>query len=141
MNKSKTPLGETLWLTGRHAMPEVTVFFHHHHVTYRTPCCPSGHLGHLVILLVSRSFWGRQINPNVSSASGWSSNHSPSLTICLNHSNPQTLYFERFIYKTYHIIKTLLVGNMLCFYFKSLINVSKYNFFFHRINNGINKHK
>ena len=27
MNKSKTPLGETLWLTGRHAMLEVTVFF------------------------------------------------------------------------------------------------------------------
>ena len=27
MNKSKTPLGETLWLTEHHAMLEVTVFF------------------------------------------------------------------------------------------------------------------
>ena len=59
----------------------------------------------------------RQFNFNVSRASCWSSKHSPGPTICLNHSNPQTLYFERFIYKAYHIIKTLLVVNILAFLF------------------------
>ena len=43
-------------------------FFHHRHVPYRTPCRASGHLGHLVILLVSGPLWGRQFNPNVSRA-------------------------------------------------------------------------
>ena len=37
--------------------------------------------------------------------------------ICLNHSNPHTLCFGRFIYKVYHIIKTLLVVNILALLF------------------------
>ena len=40
----KLTLGETLWLMGHHATPEVTLFFYYHHVTYRTPCYASGHL-------------------------------------------------------------------------------------------------
>ena len=57
-----------------------------------------------------QSFPGsRQFNVNVSRASCCSSKYSSGPTICLNHSNPQTLYSERFIFKAYHIIKTLLV--------------------------------
>ena len=92
-------------------------FFHHRHFTYRTPCHASGHLVHLVIQLVSKPPLGRQFNLNVSRASCWSSKHSPGPTICLNHNNPQTLCFERFIYKAYHIIKTLLVVNILALLF------------------------
>ena len=47
-------------------------------------------------LLVLRPPWGRQFNLNVSRASCWSSKHSPSPTICLNHSNPQKFYTGRF---------------------------------------------
>ena len=43
--------------------------------------------------------------------------NSPGPTICLNHSNPQTLYSERFIYKAYHIKKILLVVNILTILF------------------------
>ena len=92
-------------------------FFHHRHVTYRMPCRASGHLVNLVVLLVSKPPRGRQFNLNVSRASCWSSKYSPGPTICLNHSNPQTLYFERFIYKVYHIIKSLLVMNTLALSF------------------------
>ena len=47
-------------------------------------------------LLFSRLPWGRQFNLKVSRASCWPSKHSPSSTICLNHSNPQKRYIGRF---------------------------------------------
>ena len=50
LSSQKFSLGETPWLTGYHATPEVTLFFYYHHVTYRTPCYASGHL---VIFTVS----------------------------------------------------------------------------------------
>ena len=40
--------------------------------------------------------WGWQFNIKVSRASCWSVKHSPSPTICLNHSNPQKVYTGRF---------------------------------------------
>ena len=43
LNKLKTPFKEFPWLTERHAMLLVTVFYYHH-VIYRTPCHASGHL-------------------------------------------------------------------------------------------------
>ena len=91
----------------------------------------------------SRSFGGpASIKASVSRASCRSSKHSPGLTICLNHSNPQTLYFERFIYKAYDMIKAC--GEYLSvFILKVLLmyrNIKKL-FFFCCINNGINNHK
>ena len=123
-------------------MPEVTLFFdyHYRHVTYRTPCRAIGHLvlfGNILrvlriwecfllsgffalhsFLLVSNASLGAGSSTLMfSRASCWSSKHSPGLTICLNHSNPQTLYTKRFVFKAYHIIKILLVVNILTILF------------------------
>ena len=52
------------------------------------PCTPSCSF---------QSFLGSpQFNFKVSRASCWSSKHSPGLTICLNHSNPQKVYTGMF---------------------------------------------
>ena len=55
-----------------------------HHCLPATSCCFQGFPGS----------W--QLNLKVSWASCWSSKHSPSPTICLNHSNPQKRYTGRF---------------------------------------------
>ena len=52
----------------------------------------------LSFLLVLRLPWDGQFNLKVSRASCWSSKHSPSPTICLNHSNPQKGYVGRFYF-------------------------------------------
>ena len=106
--QSKSPFGETAWLTGRHATSLVTLIFiitmlltgHH-------PCqWSSSDLSRVLriwenvfysqafltlhpFLLVSRPPCDRQFSLKVSRASCWSSKHSPHLTICLNHNNPQ----------------------------------------------------
>ena len=107
--QSKTPFGETRWLTGCHATPLVTLFIWYHHVTYRSPCHVSGHPWSTTSATNLRERflpctpscwaqafpWSRQFNLKVSRVSCWSSKHSPEPTIRLNHNNPQTRYGVR----------------------------------------------
>ena len=52
----------------------------------------------------------RQFFLEVCRASYWSSKHRPGPSVCLIHSNPQTSYSERFIFKFYHILAWITCG-------------------------------
>ena len=130
INSQKFALGETPWL--KDALP-----------CWRSLCfliitiamlltgphaMPVGHLVHLVIyrkcyrferaFFTLRCFFtGSQQFNLVSRASCWSSKHSPSQTICLNHNNPETSWSEWFSFKAYHIKEKLLVVNILVLLF------------------------
>ena len=115
MCQTKTPFGETPWLTGRHATPLVTFFLLPPcYLQVVMPCqWSSSDLSQVLriwesvfhshafftlhsFLLVLRLPWGRQFNLKFSRDSCWSSKHSPGLAICLNHSNLQKRYGSRF---------------------------------------------
>ena len=57
----------------------------------------------------------RQFNLKASRASCWSSKHSPGLTICLNHSDPQKFYTGRFYLG---VMTDRLMNNLLLTGFK-----------------------
>ena len=48
-------------------------------------------------------------------ASYWSSKHGPCPSVCLIHSNPQSLYSERFRFKFYHLLSWIAGGESLIY--------------------------
>ena len=70
--------------------------------------------GFFYLTLLHRHFWlscvyqglpgSRKFFLEVCRASYWSSKHRPSLSVCLSHSNPQSSYSERIIFKFFHIL-------------------------------------
>ena len=106
--QSKTPFGETPWLTGRYATHWSLCFLLSPCYLQETMPCQwsSSNLPRVLriwesvfysqefftlhsFLLVSRTPWGWQFNLKVSKASCWSLKHSSDPTISLNHNNPQ----------------------------------------------------
>ena len=77
-------------LTGHYAMPVVT-WWSTTSATDLRVFLLSGVFYLAVLPAFSRIPWGQQFNLKVSRASCWSSKHSPSPTICLNHSNLQKI--------------------------------------------------
>ena len=63
-------------------------------VTYRAPCHAISY--QLLPAVFKASLGAGSSTSKVSRASCWSSKHSPSPTICLNHRNPQKRYTGRF---------------------------------------------
>ena len=90
------------WLTGHYAIPLVTSSFTPNFVTTGAADLREHSFTLRLFLLYTSScfFQGfpgsQQFNLKISRASCWSLKHSPSPTICLNHSNPQKFYTGRF---------------------------------------------
>ena len=59
----------------------------------------------------------------------WSSKHIPDPSVCLIHSNPQSSYSEKFIFKFYHILSWITCGKKFSLYapysFRTLFTCSK----------------
>ena len=71
----------------------------------------------------------QQLFLEVCRASYWSSKHRPGPSVCLIHSNPQSSYSERFIFKFYHILTWITCGKRFSLYapylFRTLFTCSK----------------
>ena len=71
----------------------------------------------------------RQFLLEVYRTSYWSSKHRPGPSVYLIHSNPQTLYSERFIFKFYHIFAWVTCGEKFSlqapYLFQTLVACSK----------------
>ena len=59
--------------------------------------------------------WEPAVLPWSLQASCWSSKHRPSPSVCLIHSNPQSLYSEEFIFKFYQILSWIACGESLIY--------------------------
>ena len=131
-NSQKLPVGETPRLTGCYAMPGVTLFFwlspSQCYLEDAMPCqwssssfwWSTASATDLRERLLSGVFYLTLLPASMKASLGAGSStlmlaglHADLRNIAparlLNHSNPQTLYYERFSFKAYHIIKTLLV--------------------------------
>ena len=90
------------WLMGCHAIPLVTNYFPPNPVTVNATdlreCLLLSGIFYLALLpaVFKASLGAGSSTSRSAGASCWSSKHSPSLTICLNHSNPQKIYMARF---------------------------------------------
>ena len=84
-------------LTGHYIMPLVTWWFTTSATDLREHFLLSDIFYLALLPAFSRFPWGQQFNLKVSQASCWSSKHSPGMTICLNHSNPQNIFVVSFI--------------------------------------------
>ena len=81
-----------LLLTGRWATPVITWWFTANATDLRERFSLSGIFYLALLAAFSRLSWSWQFNLKVSRASCWSFKYSPGPTICLNHSNPQTIH-------------------------------------------------
>ena len=63
-------------------------------------------------------------------ASCWSSKHWPGPSVCLIHSNPQSWYSEKFVFKSYQILSWITCGKKFSlsapYSFRTLFTCSKY---------------
>ena len=64
------------------------------------PYARSPHFWHNLLFYQGLLGW-QQLFLEVYRASSWSSQHRPSPSVCLIHSNPQSWYSEKFVFKSY----------------------------------------